>query len=173
MLNIEEIKSQLGLIDIDNITEQNKITIREIAGQIGFSTPDAGCKCRDSYRDLYIKLSLWVKNHPGGLHYTMKPGIVRKGSKGQNVYNLTLTDSEAEWLLENDPEGAKFITKILEEEEEEKEDTKVLDEKEDTRVLFSNNTFEIVEKSLTEEVEDVTITTPEPISKKKARKKKS
>lgn len=180
MLNIENIKNALSNIDIDNITEQNKISIREIASQIGFTTPDAGCKCKDGYRDLFIKLRLWVKAHPNGLHYTMKPGIVRKGSKGQNVYNLTLTDSEAEWLLENDPEGAVFITKILEEEEKEdtkvleekEEDTKIPEEKEDTRVLFSNNTFEIVEKSLTEEAEDVTAT-PEPTPKKKARKKKS
>lgn len=175
MLNIEEVKGQLESIDIDNIVEQDKISIREIANQIGFSTPDANCKCKDGYRDLFIKLRLWVKNHPNGLHYTMKPGIVRKGSQGQNVYNLTLTDDEAEWLLENDPEGAKFITKILDEEEE-KEDTKIVEkeeEKEDTRVLFSNNTFEIIEKPLTEEVDDVTTTTPEPTSKKKARKKKS
>lgn len=172
MLNIENIKNALSNIDIDNITENDKIIIRKIAGQIGFTTPDAGCKCKDGYRDLYIKLSLWVKAHPDGLHYVIKPGIVRKGSKGQNVYNLNLTDEEAEWILANDSEGAKFITKILE--EEEKEDTKIVEkeeEKEDTRVLFSNNTFEIIEKPLTEEVEDVTTTTPEP--KKKSRKRKS
>ena len=107
------------------LEREDKQAIAEVASQLGFSIPDPNCNCKDKYHDLIIKLQLWLRTHQDGFcHYEIAPGIVRKGSKGQNVYNLNLTDEEAEWLIENDPVAAKYIKRVLPDETDGPEEAK-------------------------------------------------
>lgn len=117
MLTFEDIKNTIEKYDLtqSEFTRDEKLELNKAASQLGFAIPNANCKCQDKYKDLVIKLKLWLKNHADGFcHYTMRPGVVRLGSHGQNVYALNLTDEEAEWLIENDEIARKYITKILE-----------------------------------------------------------
>lgn len=117
MLTFEQVKETIEKFDLSqsSFTRDEKLDLNKVASQLGFGLPDPNCKCHDKYKDLIIKLKLWLKNHADGFcHYTMRNGIVRKGSHGQNVYALNLTDEEAEWLIENDEIARKYITKILE-----------------------------------------------------------
>ena len=119
------------------LEREDKQAIAEVASQLGFSIPDPNCNCKDKYHDLVIKLQLWLRTHRDGFcHYEIAPGIVRKGSKGQNVYNLNLTDEEAEWLIENDPVAAKYIKRVLPDETDGPEETKP-DENDGPEELFT------------------------------------
>lgn len=122
MLTFKEVKETIEKYSQTTtpLEREDKQAIAEVAVQLGFSIPDPNCNCKDKYHDLIIKLQLWLRAHQDGFcHYEIAPGIVRKGSKGQNVYNLNLTDEEAEWLIENDPVAARYIKRILPDETEE------------------------------------------------------
>lgn len=111
LLTFPEIKQ---LIDSFPLTPElkDRNDIRGVAEQLGYTVPN--CACKDKFGDLVVKLKLWLRQHPDGFpHYAMKAGVVRKGSKGTNIYNLNLTDEEAIWLLENDPEAKNYLTKIV------------------------------------------------------------
>lgn len=112
MLTFQELKDKIESFPQFVEDQQTKNEIKQVASQLGYTVPD--CKCQDKFNDLVIKLKLWSRQHPTECHYQMRPGIVRRGPEG-NVYNLNLTDETAEWILENDPEGAKYITKIASE----------------------------------------------------------
>lgn len=112
-LSIEEPNKKAGVKDEYSTDEIQ--TIRQVALQLGYSLPDAGCKCKNQWRDLVIKLKLWLKQHPSGFcHYQMKRGIIRVHSDGTNTYALNLTDERAEYLLKTDPNAYTYITKIAE-----------------------------------------------------------
>lgn len=114
LLTFEQIKQMIdGFSLTPEIKDRNDI--RLVAQQLGYTVPN--CTCKDKFADLVVKLKLWLRQHPTDFcHYAMKAGVVRKGSKGTNVYNLNLTDEEAVWLLENDPEAKSYITKIIKDE---------------------------------------------------------
>lgn len=120
MLTHNELKDIIESLPmtVDKDDRETTELIKKVAKQIGYSVPD--CRCQDKWSDLSVKLHLWLRNHPEECHYTIRPGIVRRGPDGTNIYNLNLTDESAEWLLENDPEGARFITKIVDTETETK-----------------------------------------------------
>lgn len=115
MLTFEEIKDIIDALPMSVNKNDKEIVskIRTVASQLGFALPERDCKCQDRYSDLSVKLKLWLKKHADGFcKYTMKLGIVRYTPFG-NAYNLTLTDEQAEWIIANDPEGSKFITRIV------------------------------------------------------------
>lgn len=121
MLSFEQIVdiiNKIGDSELDNTSiknRENRLSLIRVAEQLGYVVPNCGCK--DKFKDLLIKIRIWIKQHPNGFpHYAMKAGVVRKGKRGTNIYNLNLTDEEAEWLLENDPEAKNYLTKIIEEE---------------------------------------------------------
>lgn len=123
MLTFQEIKDAIEGLSIepnknagvkDEYSTEEIQTIRQVALQLGYSLPDAGCKCKNQWRDLVIKLKLWSKQHPEECHYQMKRGIVRVHSDGTNTYALNLTDPRAEYLLKTDPNAYTYITKIAE-----------------------------------------------------------
>lgn len=118
MLTFEELKEKIESFPMHVEDQSIKNDVKIVAKQIGYSVPD--CKCQDKFNDLVIKLKIWLRNHPEPCHYTIRPGIVRRGPDGNNIYNLNLTDETAEWILANDPEGARFITKIVDTETETK-----------------------------------------------------
>lgn len=116
MLTFEQLKDIIDALpmSVDKNNKEIVSKIRKVASQLGFALPERDCKCQDRYSDLSAKLKLWLKNHKDGFcKYTMKLGIVRYTPFG-NAYNLVLTDEQAEWILENDKEGAKFINEIAE-----------------------------------------------------------
>ena len=123
MLTFQEIKDAIEKLSIEPnkkagvkdaySTEEIQI-IRQVALQLGYSLPDAGCKCKNQWRDLVIRLKLWSKQHPEECHYQMKRGIIRVHSDGTNTYALNLTDERAEYLLKTDPNAYTYITKIAE-----------------------------------------------------------
>ena len=140
MLKFQEVKETIEKYSqaTTPLEREDKQVIAKVAVQLGFSTPDPNCNCKDKYHDLIIKLQLWLRTHQDGFcHYEIAPGIVRKGSKGQNVYNLNLTDEEAEWLLENDPVAAKYIKRILPDETEEAKETDKVAENAGPEELFT------------------------------------
>lgn len=122
MLSFQEIKEAIEGFSIepnkkagtnkDEYSTEEIQTIRQVALQLGYSLPDAGCKCKNQWRDLVIKLKLWSKQHPEECHYQMKRGIIRVHSDGTNTYALNLTDERAEYLLKTDPNAYTYITKI-------------------------------------------------------------
>ena len=125
MLTFQEIKDAIESLSIEEPNKNASVkdeysteeiqTIRQVALQLGYTLPDAGCKCKNQMRDLVIKLKLWLKQHPTGFcHYSMKRGIVRVHSDGTNTYALNLTDQRAEYLLKTDPNAYTYITKIAE-----------------------------------------------------------
>lgn len=140
MLKFQEVKETIEKYAqaATQLEREDKQVIAKVAVQLGFSTPDPNCNCKDKYHDLIIKLQLWLRTHQDGFcHYEIAPGIVRKGSKGQNVYNLNLTDEEAEWLIENDPVAAKYIKRILPDETEEAKETNKVAENVGPEELFT------------------------------------
>lgn len=125
MLTFQEIKDAIEKLSIEPNTNKKAgvkdeystgeiQTIRQVALQLGYTLPDAGCKCKNQMRDLVIKLKLWSKQHPEECHYQMKRGIIRVHSDGTNTYALNLTDERAEYLLKTDPNAYTYITKIAE-----------------------------------------------------------
>ena len=123
MLTFQEIKDAIEKLSIepnkkagvkDEYSTEEIQTIRQVALQLGYSLPDAGCKCKNQWRDLVIKLKLWSRQHPEECHYQMKRGIIRVHSDGTNTYALNLTDERAEYLLKTDPNAYTYITKIAE-----------------------------------------------------------
>lgn len=111
MLTFEELKNKIESFP-EHVEDQSiKNEIRIVAEQLGFTVPN--CKCQDKFNDLVVKLKLWSRQHPTECHFKIRAGIVRRTPWG-NAYNLNLTDEMAEWILENDQEGARFITKIIE-----------------------------------------------------------
>lgn len=123
MLTFQEIKEAIESLSIepnkkagvkDEYSTEEIQTIRQVALQLGYSLPDAGCKCKNQWRDLVIKLKLWSKQHPEECHYQMKRGIIRAHLDGTNTYALNLTDERAEYLLKTDPNAYTYITKIAE-----------------------------------------------------------
>lgn len=121
MLTFQEIKDAIEKLSIepnmktdvkDEYSAEEVQIMRQIALQLGYSLPDIGCKCKNQWRDLVIKLKLWSKQHPEECHYSMKRGIIRVHSDGTNTYTLNLTDQRAEYLLKTDPNAYTYITKI-------------------------------------------------------------
>lgn len=121
MLTFQEIKDAIEKLSIepnkkagvkDEYSTEDIQTIRQVALQLGYSLPDVGCKCKNQWRDLVIRLKLWSKQHPEECHYSMKRGIIRVHSDGTNTYALNLTDERAEYLLKTDPNAYTYITKI-------------------------------------------------------------
>lgn len=121
MLTFQEIKDAIESLSIepnkkagakDEYSTEEIQIIRQVALQLGYSLPDAGCKCKNQWRDLVIRLKLWSKQHPEECHYVMKRGIIRVHSDGTNTFSLNLTDQRAEYLLKTDPNAYTYITKI-------------------------------------------------------------
>lgn len=115
-LKHEELLEKISSFDASHIDEQ-KNDIIAAAKQIGFSVPNRNCKCVNGWSDLVIRLKIWMRQHPTPCHFSIQPGIVRRGPDGANVTNLNITDESALWLLENDEVAAKYITQISEMEE--------------------------------------------------------
>lgn len=161
-LTHDELLEKISSFEVSRTDEQRNDIIA-VAGQIGFSTPSRSCKCKSGWSDLVIRLRLWAKQHLTACHYSIQPGIVRKGPDGKNVYSLNITDETAEWLLENDEVAAKFITKISEKEIEKvkEEPVEATDSKED---LF-------IESTEPATVEPVAVAVEAPVKKKKSTKK--
>lgn len=160
MLTFEQLKDIIDALpmSVDRNDKEIVSKIRTVASQLGFSLPERDCKCQDRYSDLSVKLKLWLKNHKDGFcKYRMQLGIVRWTPTG-NAYNLTLTDEQAEWILENDPEGAKFITRIVPDDVSASSN----DAKEDSNIIISEK-----ENNVPENTE-----TPQTQTVKKTRKRK-
>ena len=126
MLTFQEIKDAIESLSIepnkkvgvkDEYSTGEIQTIRQVALQLGYSLPDAGCKCKNQWRDLVIRLKLWSKQHNEECHYVMKRGIIRVHSDGSNTYALNLTNERAEYLLKTDPNAYTYITKIADKDE--------------------------------------------------------
>lgn len=151
----EELLEKISSFDASR-TDEQKNDIIAVAKQIGFSVPNRNCKCVNGWSDLVIRLKLWMRQHPTAPHFTIQPGIVRKGPDGNNVTNLNITDEAALWLLKNDEVAAKYITQISEMEIPTETLVETADNKED---LFMGDT---------EHAEPVEV----PVQKKKSYKKK-
>lgn len=172
MLTFEELKEKIESFPMHVEDQSIKNDVKIVAKQIGYSVPD--CKCQDKFNDLVIKLKLWLRQHPEPCHYTIRPGIVRRGPDGNNIYNLNLTDETAEWILENDPEGAKYITKIVSDESEETSNTINQNETESVSENVSAETAEpvVVDEPLKDESAEPEPDVVEEPKKKSTRRKK-
>lgn len=171
MLTYNEIRDIIESLPmaVDKDDRETTELIKKVGKRLGYTIPD--CRCHDKFSDLSVKLKIWLRNHPEECHYQMRPGIVRRGPDGTNIYNLNLTDESAEWLLENDPEGAKYITKIVSDESEETSNTINQNETESVSENVSAETV-VVEpepESETFEVEPAVVEEPK---KKSTRRKK-
>lgn len=159
MLNFDEIKDIIDALpmSVDKNDKEIVSKIRTVASQLGFALPERDCKCQDRYSDLSVKLKLWLKKHADGFcKYTMKLGIVRYTPFG-NAYNLVLTDKQAEWILENDEEGSKFITRIVSDIPE----TSLESTKEDSNINYQTNDLSVPESA------EMTKTQPKKTRKRK------
>lgn len=117
MLTHNEIKDIIDNLPMTVNKDDRNTTelIKKVGKQLGYAIPD--CRCHDKWSDLSVKLKLWLRNHPEECNWTIRPGIVRRTPFG-NCFNLSITNQMAEWLLENDPESVKWITKIVDTEPE-------------------------------------------------------
>ncbi len=161
MLTFEEIKDIIDALPMSVNKNDKEIVskIRTVASQLGFALPERDCKCQDRYSDLSVKLKLWLKKHKDGFcKYTMKLGIVRYTPFG-NAYNLVLTNEMAEWILENDEEGSKFITIIVTDIAE----TSSNDAKEDSNIIILEKENNVSENTDVPQIQPV----------KKTRKRKN
>lgn len=168
MLTHNELKDIIESLPmtVDKDDRETTELIKKVGKQLGYAIPD--CRCHDKWSDLSVKLKLWLRNHPEECHYTIRPGIVRRGPDGNNIYNLNLTDETAEWILENDPEGARYITKIVSETTE--DDVNVINQSTNESVSETTKTNENVEANKVDEPESESETfevDPEPETKKK------
>lgn len=163
MLTFQEIKDAIESLSIepnkkagvkDEYSADEIQTIRQVALQLGYSLPDAGCKCKNQWRDLVIRLKLWSKQHNEECHYVMKRGIIRVHSDGTNTYALNLTDQRAEYLLKTDPNAYTYITKIADKAEAKTEAKKTSSKKSsskkkkttETKTEQSENIVDIVKE---------------------------
>ena len=115
-MKFEEIKEFTDSIDLEShkYSREDEVTIRAIAAQLGYSWPNCNCHLADKLKDLFIKIKLFVRNHPDGFsHYVMSPGIVRIANDGKYVTNNNLTDEYAEEFLAKYPDASTYIKRIL------------------------------------------------------------